>query len=62
MEESEFDFNGVKYMSEESGGECIGCAFCIDNEDCNADFDSVPPCNHVDRRDERDVIFVEKQQ
>lgn len=62
MSENEFELNGSLFDAENSGGECIGCAFCIDNEDCNADFDSVPPCHHVDRHDGRDVIFVEKQQ
>lgn len=63
MNENYFELNGIRYASEQSGGECIGCAFLgRDNEDCEADFDNVPPCHHVDRVDESDVIFVEKQQ
>lgn len=59
MNENEFELNGIKYVSEPSGGECIGCAFLgCNNEDCDADFDSVPPCHHIDRADEDDVIFV----
>lgn len=60
MNENEFEYNGKTYVVEQSGGECIGCAFLHD-DDCSVPFEHVPPCHHVDRNDETDVIFVEKQ-
>lgn len=58
--ENEFELGGKVYISNESGGECIGCAF-LAGGDCELSFDLAPPCNNLDRTDGADVIFVEKR-
>ena len=60
MDENEFELDGIVYVSEMSGCECIGCSFNTNDDECCASFDLIPPCHNVDRKDEMDVIFVEK--
>ena len=62
MNENEFEIDGIVYVSEVSGGECVGCSFNTNYDECCASFDLIPPCNHVYREDDMNVIFVEKKQ
>ena len=62
MNENEFEFEGIAYVSVESGGDCIGCSFKTNYDECCASSDLIPPCHHMDREDDMNVIFVEKQQ
>lgn len=55
MNENEFEYNGKMYVAER-GVDCTTCA--MDAEDtCYA----APQCTPAERKDNRDVIFVEKQ-
>ena len=58
LSENEFIFNGTRYVAEmQTECSCDGCAFdCADDTPClNA------KCDSTERKDGRDVIFVEKQ-
>lgn len=58
MNENEFEFSGVAYISAEPTDYCVGCAFIDDTIKCVLS----PDCRRSVRADGRDVIFVEKQQ
>jgi len=58
VSEDEVIFNGKRYVAEpQQGRSCDGCAF-------SCEFDSPcldAKCGYTERKDGRDVIFVEKQ-
>ena len=65
MDEKEFEFNGVVIVAA-YGLNCMDCAMwnvneCVCNTVSKRDF-VFPACNNSQRKDGRDVIFVEKQQ
>lgn len=61
MDENEFEFDGNKYVAEESSVRCEGYQFNGEGGDCEAWSDEIPCCAKTSRMDGRDVIFVEKQ-
>lgn len=57
MSENKFNIGGVAYIATRcDGGGCDGCAFSYFDSRCV----SAPPCAKEQRKDGRDVIFVEK--
>jgi hypothetical protein len=62
--ENKFKYNGLWYIAVEQSG-CRNCAFNTDNpRSCKLDaIDAIgielPGCSKIDRRDKRNVIFVE---
>lgn len=55
--ENRFKYEGIWYKSENSEvkDECTGCRRKYDDNFCA----NAPPCSFVERKDNRDVIFVE---
>lgn len=54
MDENEFEFNGLTYVAK-CGDDCSGCSMDADDT-CYA----APRCASSERKDGREVIFVEK--
>ena len=55
--ENEFELGGKIYESEDAKYHCSGCEIF----NCSSDLDErMPPCHRMDRKDGRQVIFVEK--
>ena len=61
MDEDEFEYYGIVFVSKKEIEVCIGCAF-FDSCGCKMSLDLAPPCSAIDRHDKENVIFVEKQQ
>ena len=55
MNENEFELDGKVYVAVEDSN-CDGCAFSA------VTCSPTPPCHNEDRKDNKSVIFVEKQQ
>ena len=55
--ENKFNYNGLWYVAVEQDG-CRNCAFS-DGKKCFANDETVPACNEFERKDNRNVIFVE---
>lgn len=64
MNENEFEFDGVLLIAVDAKPYlgCLHCSFYM--KPCASLIKScaIPPCQDWKRSDERDVIFVEKQQ
>lgn len=60
MNENEFEYYGIVFVSGCEIEGCKGCAF-LNLDGCTMSFDDAPPCSAIDRSDGRNVIFVEKQ-
>lgn len=61
MNENEFELDGKVYVAVDAECGCNGCAFNqVSVRDCNAY--AAPYCTRKYRIDNRNVIFVEKQQ
>ena len=56
--ESLFEYKGKRYKAVKQRQGCYGCAF--EHADCSATgVKEMPSCIELDRKDRRDVIFVE---
>lgn len=55
--ENRFKHDGVWYIAVEQDG-CRNCEFS-DGKKCSANDDTDPACNEFERKDKRNVIFVE---
>ena len=56
--ENKFKYNGVWYIAVEEES-CRSCAFKTGRWGCIVKFENVPACGKEERKDNRNVIFVE---
>ena len=64
MDENEFEFDGKVYVAiENNSSKCDGCALDAETDvGYCLDINQEHPCLAMDRKDRRNVIFLEKQQ